>query len=78
MNTRKETTYLAVDCLKCNKLFHIPATDEQIQELDKPRSERMFMQDIFPELSIADRELLISGTCDTCWNEMFPEEDDNE
>ena len=75
MNTNNQTMYIAVDCLKCDKLFHLPATQEQMDELDKPRSERMYMQDIFPNLSVADRELLISGTCYSCWDKMFPEVD---
>lgn len=36
------------------------------------------IQDVFPELSPADRELLISQTCNACFHELFrePEEDD--
>ena len=53
----------------------------QFEELSKPRRERMFIQDIFPELSIGDRELLISNTCNTCWQQLFgsceDEEEDN-
>lgn len=30
----------------------------------------------FPELSIEESELLDSGFCDRCWEEMTPEEDD--
>ena len=29
------------------------------------------IQNVFTELSVADREILISGTCDDCFNEMF-------
>jgi hypothetical protein len=36
----------------------------------------MFMQDIFPDLPIGDRELLISGTCNTCWQKMFGNDED--
>lgn len=69
--------YLSVDCRMCGQLFQIPMTPEQEAELDKPRAERMFMQDIFPELSAATRELLISGTCETCWDKLFPADDDD-
>lgn len=68
--------YLAVDCRMCNEFSHIPMTEEQEAELNKPRAERMFMQDIFPELSVGDRELLISGTCSKCWDKLFPEDDE--
>jgi hypothetical protein len=36
------------------------------------------MQEIFPDLSIGDRELLISGTCDTCWQNLYGSECDEE
>ena len=32
----------------------------------------------FPELSADDREMLISGVCPTCWDEMFPPEEDED
>jgi len=35
-----------------------------------------FAQVAFPSLSAGERELLISGTHPTCWDEMFPEEDE--
>ena len=72
------STYLAVDCRLCGEITHIPCTDEQLIELEMPRSQRRYMQDIFPELSVGDRELLISGTCDTCWQKMFGSDCDEE
>lgn len=33
------------------------------------------IQDAFPELSVADREILISGTCDECFHKLFSSED---
>lgn len=29
------------------------------------------VQDAFPELDASQRELLISGVCPTCWDNMF-------
>tara|TARA_R100000322_G_scaffold52913_1_gene32848 strand:+ start:654 stop:884 length:231 start_codon:yes stop_codon:yes gene_type:complete len=37
-----------------------------------------FIQDAFPYLTAGQRELMISNTCDTCWNKFFPEDDDDE
>lgn len=37
-----------------------------------------YIQDVLAYLSAAERELLISGTCDNCWKQMFPEVDDDE
>lgn len=35
------------------------------------------IQDVMPELSPGDRELLISGMHDKCWDEMFPPDEDD-
>ena len=29
------------------------------------------IQDIFPYLSPAERELILSGICDSCWDKLF-------
>lgn len=34
------------------------------------------IQNALPELSAEDRELLISHTCDGCWNMLFPEDEE--
>ena len=34
-----------------------------------------FAQDCFPYLTAGQRELMISNTCDDCWNRFFPDED---
>lgn len=65
-----------VDCRLCGQTTQVPATVEQLTELYMPRSERRLMQEIFPDLSIGDRELLISGTCNTCWQNLYGSEDE--
>lgn len=37
---------------------------------------RPHVQDIFPELSAAQRELFVSGICDPCWQRLFPPEEE--
>ena len=32
------------------------------------------IQDVFPDMTVGDRELLISGTHATCWDKLFPKE----
>jgi len=32
-----------------------------------------YIQDALPELTAGERELLISGTCDDCWKEIWGE-----
>ncbi len=41
-------------------------------------AEGAFAQDCFPELSAGQREFLISGICDTCWDQMFDTGDEEE
>ena len=65
-----------VDCRLCGQTTQVPATVEQLTELYMPRSQRRLMQEIFPDLSIGDRELLISGTCDNCWQNLYGSEDE--
>ena len=65
-----------VDCRLCGQTTQVPASVEQLTELYMPRSQRRLMQEIFPDLSIGDRELLISGTCDTCWQNLYGSEDE--
>ena len=36
------------------------------------------IQDAFPYLTDGQRELMISNTCDTCWNKFFPPNGDEE
>ena len=33
------------------------------------------IQNAFPDMSMADREILISGTHPACWSKLFPEEE---
>lgn len=35
-----------------------------------------YIQNAFPDMSIEDRELLISGTHPACWTKLFGEDDD--
>ena len=34
-----------------------------------------FIQDVFPYLTSGQRELMISNTCDTCWDKFFPDDE---
>lgn len=37
-----------------------------------------YVQNVWPEMDVDQRELLITGTHPACWNAMFPEEDEDE
>jgi hypothetical protein len=36
------------------------------------------IQDAFPRMSADDRERLLTGYCPDCWNQIFPEEEDED
>lgn len=38
----------------------------------------MYIQDALRKNTAAERELLISATCDDCWKKMFPDCDDDD
>jgi len=36
------------------------------------------IQDVFPEMSTEDREMLITGTHPACWDRLFPKDEDSD
>lgn len=36
------------------------------------------IQDAFPDMNVGVREMLISGTCSSCFDNMFKEEDEDD
>ena len=65
-----------VTCKYCGINYQILANRNDI---DSWMDGNGYIQDILGYLSAAERELLISGTCDNCWSGMFgvDEEDDD-
>ena len=59
-------------CICCNA--------NRVVEMDSEAYTRWMqgehIQDVAPELSEDDRELLISGVCGPCFDEMFAEEEE--
>jgi hypothetical protein len=53
----------------------LPVTQEQ---LDRWQLRRELIQNVFPELSAAEREFLMSGVTTAEWDAMFPPDDDEE
>ena len=62
-------------CRYCGITYHILADRE---DLDSWMNGSGYIQDILGYLSAAERELLISGTCDNCWKGMFGSDDEDE
>lgn len=61
------SVFITNSCIHCKK-------DNQIRISRADYNRRMrgdFAQDIWPNLPIDDRELIISGTHSECWNAIF-------
>lgn len=63
----KITVY--VPCHICGEDIELQVYEKDALEYMSPN--RRHAQDIFPYLSAAERELLISHICSNCWNDMF-------
>lgn len=61
-----------VKCTGCGNFVEIPLSMSVIEEGVKDISRNI--QDIFPTLNPGQLEMLKTGTCDDCWDKMFPEE----
>lgn len=66
---------MTVESTSCHRNFEVPATPEQIAAWH----DGALIQNAMPDISEDLRELLISGTCGQCFDEMFrdDEEDDS-
>lgn len=64
---------LHVTCPKCKKVMVI----EKV-ELAKLRAwdEGELIQHVFPTWTLEERELLISGYCGGCWDELFADDEE--
>lgn len=60
-------------CPRCRKVHPILVNIEDY--LDWHAGMRL-TQEAFPYLNADEREMLISGTCPTCWDEMFGIDDE--
>lgn len=67
---------LDIMCNSCGQLFII---DVNKKDWNKYMNHEGYIQDLLPYLTAGERELILSKTCDDCYNKMFElEEDDNE
>ena len=69
-------TELKVKCDMCNKMHTIEIEEGSLArwEYNESLPDRASdpIQDVLPELSPADRELLLTKTCDKCWHKLYP------
>lgn len=66
--------YATKPCPGCDKQFKLDLDPAAVASW----RDGAYAQDVFPELSVGERELLISGTCPPCWDAMFGTDDEYE
>jgi hypothetical protein len=63
----QEKTIVAVDCVRCKETQHITVGTADLSTWNNGG----LIQDAMPYLSAGEREILISGVCGTCFDNMF-------
>jgi len=61
-----------IRCIHCNKNYDVWADPADLTAW----SEGELIQVALDYLSDGERELLLSGTCGTCWDKMYGEDDE--
>jgi len=64
---KRQTLRFDGPCVYCRKPQSVRVDAEAAIKF----GEGAYAQDVFPELSAAEREFLISGICDACWDKIF-------
>ena len=67
--------YCIFSCVHCG---HWEWLEVDIDRYQRWHAREILVQDAFPHLSAPQRELILSGTCPTCWDGMFGNEDEEE
>jgi Zn-finger protein len=66
--------YAHVECQWCHAEYDVPVILEQVEAWKRG----VLIQDAMPSLSKADRELLATGTCNTCFHDIYPDDEEAE
>jgi len=66
------TDPIEIQCQFCGRIFTVLTNREDMVSW---LSGSGYIQDLMPYLSAIEREMLISGTCDDCWKELFGDEE---
>ena len=62
-----DVTITTLPCIECGKTSKLIITAEEYSRYDNGE----YVQDVFPNWSKEDRELLITGTHPECWKKIF-------
>lgn len=63
----KEVCIQSITCRKCGKTFEFPTFKEDFERFEKGEH----IQYVLPYISPEYRELMLSGYCPDCWNEIM-------
>lgn len=66
---------LSLKCDKCKNIFEIEVDEK---DYDSFINGEKHVQDAFPYLRPGERELLLSGMCNTCFDEIFKNLEEDE
>lgn len=72
INLENNKTMVETSCPCCGKRQSFIAPTDGLEKW----SNGMCIQDAMPSVSPADRELLITGICDDCFNSFIDEDDE--
>jgi len=67
-----EKTSIEIICRECGNQTSLTLSTSAINRW----IDGEYVQNVFSDLDAATRELLVSGTCGTCWDEMWGLEED--
>src|SRR6201981_693967 len=68
------STVTTRSCMVCQKQGELTVKTAELEAWGDGTGP--FIQDAMPSLSAGERELLMTGTHDACWDEMFADEED--
>lgn len=68
----KELMKTTVRCIVCNDTFDIMVNPKDLSRW----AEGELIQDALGYLTADERELLLSGTCGSCWDTLFPDSEE--
>lgn len=63
--------HFTVPCINCNEVHEIEVKGDELFYLRRGAH----IQDALRSNTNEERELLLSGTCGSCWDSLFPEEE---
>lgn len=63
-------------CRICGEEHIVELTDDEYANYLRWKNRELLIQEALPNRSAIERELLMTGTCNECWNIMFGSEED--